>query len=494
MAEQNTPNNPESAKQESGIIPEVRQELSKVAANPKQSILILAGIILVAGYFVFRFFFSGNDDAPKQEDSTPTPTIVAKPAQDSESATPPIPQLPEPPKLVEPVVTTPKIDDTTKKPDTTPPLPSLPTLVEDTTSKDSATKDNGTQSTLPPGAPIPNQAEDDASKRKEAKRKANIVLVSGTTPQKTAEQKAQEAVFQARGDMSLLLGRGKIIEAVVESAVNTDFGGEVRAVVSRDVFSESGRNILVPKGSKVYGVYTATVSGTYGRIDVMWQRIDLASGYTLTLDAMGADSLGRKGYQGRVDNKVKEKMTNAVLTSAFNILIAEGIDKLVTPVQTSQAATQSQNDATNISNLAQTISTSTATGTSDALKVQQLCTQIPADITDKTSTAYTTFVSSCSSIQSSSMTDPQKLAAVMTAVTTASTSLAASTATSTTPTQAQSAAKTAFTDITNTAKDIATQHTFTTTVTIDQGTAVKIIVNKDYTFPRSAISKSRRLE
>lgn len=488
MAEENNPNNPEAPKPESGIMPEVRQELSKVATNPKQSILILAGIILVAGYFVFNFFFSGDNNTTKTEAPTPTPSTIVQPAQDHESAVPPIPQLPEPPKLVEPVESKTKTDDT-KKADAPPPLPSLPTTLE-------ATQKDTIPSSLPPGAPIPSKEDDEAKKRKEAKRKAAIVLVSGTVKQKTAEQKAQEAGFKDRGNMSLLLGRGKIIDAVVESSINTDFGGEIRAVVSRDIFSESGKNILIPKGSKIYGTYAADVNGTYGRISVLWQRIDLASGYTLTLEALGMDSLGRKGYQGRVDNKVKEKIANSVLTSAFNILLAEGIDKLVTPVQSAQAATANQALATNISNLAQSISSNTDPTVTDTTKVNQICTQVQAAFTDKTSSAYTTFASTCTTLLASNTAanGTANLNAVMAAVATASTSLAAATATSTTPTQAQTSAKTAFTDITNTVKDIATQAKFNTTISIDQGTPLKIYVNKDYTFPKTALGKLRLLK
>ena len=95
---------------------------------------------------------------------------------------------------------------------------------------------------------------DEAKKKLEAKRKSAIVLIAGAPKPKTPEQVEQETDFKQRGDMHLILGRGKMLDAIIESAVNTDFGGEIRAIISRDVYSEWGRNILIPKGSRIFAL------------------------------------------------------------------------------------------------------------------------------------------------------------------------------------------------------------------------------------------------
>lgn len=81
-------------------LPEVQQELSKVAASPKQSILILIGICIVFGYLFFIFFI--NNKGSDKDVKSQAPTDVTKPAETAVSEIPTIPQLPEPPKLVEP--------------------------------------------------------------------------------------------------------------------------------------------------------------------------------------------------------------------------------------------------------------------------------------------------------------------------------------------------------------------------------------------------------
>ena len=50
----------------------------------------------------------------------------------------------------------------------------------------------------------------------EAKRKSSMVLVGGKEAAKTEAEIKQEKDFTQRGDMSFILGKGKIIEAVIK--------------------------------------------------------------------------------------------------------------------------------------------------------------------------------------------------------------------------------------------------------------------------------------
>lgn len=475
MEQQNNSEN--NSPSDNSALPEVQQELSKVAASPKQSILILIGICIVFGYLFFVFFL--NNKSSDKDAKSQAPTDVTKPVETAVSDIPTIPQLPEPPKLVEPTSPPPPPTEA-PAPVEVSPTPALP--IENPVSQPAS---------LDPALPAKLIDSDEARKRKEAKRKSAITLVAGTAPKKTADQIEEETDFKKRGTMELILGRGKVIDAILESAINTDFGGEARALISRDVFSESGKVILIPKGSRVFGTYTTGTNGAYGRISVDWNRIDLVSGYTVNIQAPGVDNLGRKGIQGRVDNKFKERLTNSLLTSAFNIAFANALDRVVAPVESSQAATANTAAAGQLNNIALGIYNDTST--SATTKISLICTQIQAAIPDKTSSAYTTFASACSGYLTAPTTsDPtQTLSSLMSSVNAAATSLLTATSDQITPTQAQTASKQAFTDVTNTLKDMVNQQQFNPTITIDQGTPIKIYVMKDYKFPRAAISKLR---
>lgn len=479
-------------------LPEVQHELSKVATNPKQNILILVIFVGVFGYLAFNLFF--NNKNPDEEVKTEVPTEISKPVQTTINDVPAIPQLPEPPKIVEP--TPPSSPPVVQQPTPLPPTSPTPPAVNDVTAPLPPPITGQNDNRLPvdlgqdeeSSLPSKLSESDEAKKRKDAKRKSAIVLVAGTPEKKTPEQVEQESEFKYRGATELLLGRGKIIDAVLESAINTDFGGEVRAVVSRDVYSESGKIILIPKGSRVFGNYAAGTDGAYGRISIEWARVDLTSGYTLNMQSKSVDNLGRGGINGRVDNKFKERISNSILMSAFNIGFANAIDKLVAPPISSQAATTNQQIATNINNIAQAINADTTKDPNT--KIQLICTNVQAAITDKTSTVYTNFVASCLSLTTpgAAATPAQNLLSLMSSVSAASAALLTNTTTQVTPTKAQDASKQAFTDVTNTVKDMVTQQQFKQTVTIDQGTPIKIYVNKDYKFPKAALSKSRLIQ
>ncbi|WP_425361046.1 TrbI/VirB10 family protein [Candidatus Tisiphia endosymbiont of Stenodema calcarata] len=469
-------------------IPEVQNELSKVATNPKQSILILLVISAVFIFIFFKLFIA--DNKPTEVVAPSAPTDITKPTQDNSKNLPEIPKLPEAPKLETPVEPPPP-------PPPPPKVADVPKLPLPTTSVDNNNADKSADKASLPSvvsSPLPGgiAESDEEKKRREAKRKSSIVLIAGVPEKKTPSQIAEEANFQDRGDMAFVLGRGKIIEAVLETAINTDLGGEVRAIISRDVFSEREKIILIPKGSKIFGAYTTGIDGAYGRIAIIWNRIDLSNGYTITLDAIAVDNLGRKGEQGRVDNKYKERLTNAVLLSAFNIGLANALDKVVAPPVNSQTAAANAAVAANIQSLAQSINN--GPGTED-VKISQICSSVMNAIPDKTSAAYISMMQACNTAQNPTGSQPgQRIVALMTAVTNAAASLLTSTATASTPTQSQTASKKAFTDISDTMKGMIQQHEFRPTITIDQGTVIKIYVNKDYKFPQSVLRKSRLIK
>nr|WP_016830697.1 TrbI/VirB10 family protein [Rickettsia conorii] len=460
--------------------PEVQRELSKVSVSFNKSIAI---VVVICGIFIYIFYtlFFGTEKEEIPE--TQIPSNIVKPVTEVDDNIPEIPKLPDPPKLETPTAPPPPPPPVVKVPPVLPPT----TPVEENKDK-----------TLPlPPVSLPSTSgtlvESDAEKqRREAKRKSAIVLIGGVEPKKTPEQITAETTFKDRGDMSLVLGRGKLIDAVLETAINSDLGGEIRAIISRDVFSEKDKVILIPKGSKIFGKYaTSTSSDSYGRVSIIWDRIDLTSGYTIEFDSPAVDNLGRPGLQGRVDNKYKEQFANAVLQSGFNIGLAKVLDKLVPPPIASQAAATNSATAKQLLNIAQTIASNTAMDANT--RIVTICTNILAAITDKTSTAYTTMTQACTTAQtaSSANTAEQRLQTLVQAVNTAASSLLTTTSIASTPTQAQQASTQAFTDVTNVVKNMITQQQFKPTTTVNQGTPVRIYVNKDYKFPKVVLLKSK---
>ena len=464
---------------EVGSQPEVEQELSQVATNPKQNALILVGIILLFGYLFFNFFVNSNKDDNKNKENVAQPTQVVAPAQNVDIDIPSIPTLPTPPKLDDLAPLLPPSTNTA----TNTQLPALPSDANITPPLDPS---------LPtPSLPTVKVQDDQAAKREEKKRKSSMILIAGQPPKKTPDQLQEEADFNYRGDLNLMLGRGKIIDAVVESAISSDFGGEIRAVITKDVYSEWGKNILIPKGSRVFGNYSTTVDQVYSRVNVIWLRVDLVNGYSVNLNnSVTVDHLGKLGHEGRLDQKFQERLTNAVLRSAFNIALANTLDKVVKPQIQSNLASTRNLDAANIKNVANGIFTQTGIG--DAAKREQICAAALNAFSDKTSTSFLQLQATCDRLRLDATSDDNaKLLSLMSSINSISDSLIRDTNTNVQETQAQTASKESYKDISDTLKSFVEEQNFKPTVTIDQGTVLKIYVNKDYKFPKKAVLQRR---
>ncbi len=126
----------------------------------------------------------------------------------------------------------------------------------------------------------------------------------------------------------MTIAQGKIVDAVLETAVNTDLPGEMRAIVSRDVFAESGRQIMIPKGSRLIGTYNTSVARGQARVMIIWTRLIRPDGLDIAIGSGGVDALGRAGVEGSVDNKYAEIFSAAMLTSVLDIGVAVAVDAL----------------------------------------------------------------------------------------------------------------------------------------------------------------------
>lgn len=143
-----------------------------------------------------------------------------------------------------------------------------------------------------------------------------------------AASKADKTVASRLSNLNLTIAQGKIVDAVMESAINTDLPGTIRAIVSRDVFAETGRDVMIPKGSRLIGTYNTGINRGQVRILVIWTRLIRPDGIDIEIGSGAVDPLGRAGVPGSVDNKYSEIFSAAALTSLLDIGLAVTLDKV----------------------------------------------------------------------------------------------------------------------------------------------------------------------
>jgi len=118
--------------------------------------------------------------------------------------------------------------------------------------------------------------------------------------------------------------QGTLIPAILETAINTDVPGYVRAVVSQDVRSFDGTKILVPRSSRLVGQYQSGVQNGQKRAYVIWTRLIRPDGASVNIASPAVGFDGTTGLPGDVDNKFFKRFGSAMLLSVIGGLSAIG--------------------------------------------------------------------------------------------------------------------------------------------------------------------------
>ncbi|MEE4315823.1 MAG: TrbI/VirB10 family protein, partial [Erythrobacter sp.] len=188
----------------------------------------------------------GNPDLAPPQAAVAAPAAVAVPAAAPATVTPqpdpaPAPVLANQPAQVAMPVTNPYAS---------------PTMVFDA----SRSANSPRLAEAPVGAPAPTGATGADMGNSSAAAFASRVGGVGGAP----------AQARAMTNPSTTVTEGTLIPAILETAINTDVPGYVRAVVSQDVRSFDGKRVLIPRSSRLIGQYQSGVQQGQKRAYVIW--------------------------------------------------------------------------------------------------------------------------------------------------------------------------------------------------------------------------------
>jgi len=118
--------------------------------------------------------------------------------------------------------------------------------------------------------------------------------------------------------------QGTLIPAVLETAINTDVPGFVRAVVSQDVRSFDGTRVLVPRSSRLIGQYQSGLQGGQKRAYVIWTRLIRPDGASVNLASPAVGFDGTTGLEGKVNSHFFKRFGSSMLLSVIGGLATGG--------------------------------------------------------------------------------------------------------------------------------------------------------------------------
>lgn len=116
-------------------------------------------------------------------------------------------------------------------------------------------------------------------------------------------------------NMYKTVAAGKFIQGILETAIDSTLPGQVRAVVSSDLYSENGANVLIPKGSRLVGQYQSGIRQGQNRVFVIWSHVTTPTGVQVSLESAGTDALGTAGMGGDYDSHFFKRFGAALLLS-----------------------------------------------------------------------------------------------------------------------------------------------------------------------------------
>ncbi|MFW2350982.1 TrbI/VirB10 family protein [Qipengyuania sp.] len=143
--------------------------------------------------------------------------------------------------------------------------------------------------------------------------------------------------------------QGTLIPAVLETAIDTNVPGYVRAVVSQDVRSFDGTKILVPRSSRLIGQYQSGLQNGQKRAYVIWTRLIRPDGASVNLASPAIGFDGTTGLAGKVSGasffkRFGSAMLLSVVGGVGSLATGGAAGVLIGGASSSAAATAAQQD------------------------------------------------------------------------------------------------------------------------------------------------------
>lgn len=145
--------------------------------------------------------------------------------------------------------------------------------------------------------------------------------------------------------MDSMILKDKAIPAVLVRSIDSRYKDvPATAIVERHIYSEEGRNILIPAGSRLIGKIAGSPGQNHvAKMELKWERLIRPDGGAFKFSATSGDAQGRGGVAAYLDEQLLAKYGKPILsssvTSAIAYSMADGSN-----VTTTENGTQTQSD------------------------------------------------------------------------------------------------------------------------------------------------------
>ena len=118
-----------------------------------------------------------------------------------------------------------------------------------------------------------------------------------------------------------ILQAGTVIAGALNTKISSDLPGQITGHVTQNVYdSPTGRYLLIPQGSTLFGAYNSGISFGQQRTQIIWTRLIYPNGESLVLEKLpGGDAIGQSGLSDEVNNHWGQLFKAALVTTLLSV-------------------------------------------------------------------------------------------------------------------------------------------------------------------------------
>jgi len=118
-----------------------------------------------------------------------------------------------------------------------------------------------------------------------------------------------------------ILQAGTVVAGGLNTKISSDLPGQIVGHVTQNVYdSPTGRYLLIPQGSLLFGAYNSSVSFGQQRTQIIWTRLIFPDGESLVLEKLpGGDAIGQSGLSHEVNNHWGQLFRAALVTTLLSV-------------------------------------------------------------------------------------------------------------------------------------------------------------------------------
>ena len=118
-----------------------------------------------------------------------------------------------------------------------------------------------------------------------------------------------------------ILQAGTVIAGALNTKISSDLLGQITGHVTQNVYdSPTGRYLLIPQGSTLFGAYNSSVSFGQQRTQIIWTRLIYPNGGSFVLEKLpGGDAIGQSGLSDEVNNHWGQLFRAALVTTLLSV-------------------------------------------------------------------------------------------------------------------------------------------------------------------------------